>query len=90
MHLFDYTLVDIFYADLLCRVGGVILLDDIRHRGVAPVMDYMLTNYPHLQRVEDTICAETMATFVKTAPDSRSWDFHVPFSGGHSAGGRAR
>lgn len=24
MHLFDYTLIDLFYADLLVRVGGII------------------------------------------------------------------
>ncbi len=79
-----------FYADLLTRVGGVILLDDVRHRGVAPVLDYIRTNYPHLRLVEDSVCADTMATFVKVAPDARSWDFHVPFSGGDRAGGRAR
>ena len=83
MHLFDFTLLDIFYADLLLRIGGVLCLDDIRHRGVKPVYDYVLTNYSaHLRLITDTACADTMATFLKIANDARSWDFHQSFSGG--------
>lgn len=79
MHLFDYTLVDLFYADLVCRVGGVILLDDVRHRGVQPVYEYVKRNYPHWRLVPDTVCADTLATFIKVSEDRRSWDFHVSF-----------
>jgi len=86
MHLFDYTLVDIFYADLLTRVGGVILLDDIRHRGVAPVLDYLKTNYAHWRLGGSTLCTHTMATLVKLAPDTRAWSYHTPFAGGAATG----
>ncbi len=79
MHLYDYTLVDFFYADLLLDVGGVILLDDIRHAGVAACMKYLVTNYPHLSLIRDTPCADSLATFWKTGEDTRWWDFHVPF-----------
>ena len=90
MHLFDYTLVDLFFADLLLRDGGVLLLDDVRHRGVAPVYDYVIKNWPHYRLVADTVCADTLATFVKLGADSRSWDAHVPFSGGGGGGGGGR
>lgn len=83
MHLFDFTLLDIFYSDLLLRVGGVLCLDDIRHRGVKPVYDYALKNYDeHLKLVPDTGCSDTLGTFIKYAQDARSWDFHNPFFGG--------
>lgn len=85
MHLFDYTLVDLFYADLLLRDGGVLLLDDVRHRGVQPVYDYVKTNWPHYELVADTLCADTLATFVKRGPDSRAWDFHAPFASSQRA-----
>jgi predicted O-methyltransferase YrrM len=87
MHLFDYTLVDLFYADLLTRPGGVVLLDDIRMPAVGQTLDYVRRNYPHWRLVEDTACASTLATFVKTAGDGRAWDFHVMFGPGAAGGG---
>ena len=32
-HTFDYTLVDMFYADRLLRIGGYLLIDDALHQG---------------------------------------------------------
>ena len=90
MHLFDFTLVDLFFAALLLRRGGALLLDDIRHEGVRPAYDYIQRNYGNLRLVEDTGCAETLATFVKVGDDTRSWDFHVPFTGGGEGGGVPR
>lgn len=34
-HTFDYTLVDFFFADLLLEVNGLVLLDDINHKGAS-------------------------------------------------------
>ena len=65
MHLFDYTLVDLFYADLLLRVGGVVVLDDIRHKGVKQSYEYILKNYSHWKLVKPTLASETCATFIK-------------------------
>ena len=79
MHLFDYTLVDLFYADLLLRVGGVVVLDDIRHKGVKPAYDYILKNYSHWKLVTPTIASETCATFIKVKNDTRNWDYHIFF-----------
>jgi len=78
MHMFDYTLVDVFMAQMLLRVGGVLVLDDIAHRGVAQAYEYVCSNYAHLSLVRDTGCASVTATFVKTGEDTRAWDHHVP------------
>jgi predicted O-methyltransferase YrrM len=79
MHLFDYTLVDLFYADLLLRVGGVVVLDDIRHKGVKQSYEYILKNYSHWKLVKPTLASETCATFIKIKNDDRSWDYHKFF-----------
>jgi predicted O-methyltransferase YrrM len=79
MHLFDYTLMDFFYADLLLNVNGVILLDDIRHRGVNKCYRYLQSNFKHFELVSATPASSTMATFVKTGEDPRDWDFHAEF-----------
>ncbi len=76
MHLFDYTLVDLFYADLLLKVGGVVVLDDIRHKGVKQSYEYILKNYSRWKLVKPTLASETCATFVKVKNDDRSWDYH--------------
>lgn len=76
MHLFDYTLVDLFYSDLLLRVGGVVVLDDIRHKGVKQAYEYVLKNYSHWKLVTPTIASDTCATFIKVKNDDRNWDFH--------------
>ncbi len=78
MHTFDYTLVDLFYAILLCKIGGVIVIDDIKHPGPAKVVKYIETNYSHLKRLTD-IPADTVGSYVKIREDGRSWDFHRPF-----------
>lgn len=78
-HTFDYTLVDFFYADLLLAEHGVILLDDIRHRGPGAVFDYIRKNYRHYEYIRDTPCAKTLATFVKVGKDAREWNYHVDF-----------
>jgi predicted O-methyltransferase YrrM len=81
MHLFDYTLVDFFYADLLLKVGGVILLDDIKHPNVKTCYNYIKSNYEHYKLIK-TISSGTTATFQKIKQDDRIWSFHRGFNGG--------
>jgi predicted O-methyltransferase YrrM len=78
MHLFDYTLIDVFYSILLCKVGGVIIIDDILHKAPAKVIKYIDTNYECLKRILP-IPVKTVATYVKISDDSRQWDFHNNF-----------
>lgn len=44
-HTFDHTLLDLFYANLLIRVGGYIVIDDCLMPSVAKAVSYM-ANYP--------------------------------------------
>lgn len=79
MHLFDYTLVDIYYAAKLLPVGGILVVDDIRHRGVKKVIDYVLANYANLEYVTLTMASETMGMFIKRGEDKRKWNYHMDF-----------
>jgi len=88
MHLFDYTLLDVFYATKLLRQGGVLVIDDARHRGVADALRYIDTNYTKmLRRIGDAASRDTMATYIKVAEDAREWNEHTAFSGGQRARG---
>lgn len=44
-HTFDHTLLDLFYANRLIRIGGYIVVDDCTFPSVAKAVSYML-NYP--------------------------------------------
>ncbi|KAA0174558.1 hypothetical protein FNF27_03932 [Cafeteria roenbergensis] len=79
MHLFDYTLVDLFCADRLLRVGGLVGLDDIQHAGVEACVEYIEVNFPHWRRLRGTACDRTAATWLKVGPDVRKWNDHVGF-----------
>jgi predicted O-methyltransferase YrrM len=39
-HTFDHTLLDLFYANLLIRVGGYIIIDDCSWRSVSKAVTY--------------------------------------------------
>jgi predicted O-methyltransferase YrrM len=79
MHLFDYTLIDIFFACKILRIHGVLIVDDIRHRGVSEVINYIRKNYPFLEFIHMNVASATMATFIKVSEDDRTWNFHVEF-----------
>lgn len=75
-HRFDYTLLDFMYSDFILRKGGVILVDDVLHKSVQPVVRYIDKNYHHFKRYH---ISKTMAMYVKTGDDKRDWNFHVNF-----------
>ena len=75
-HTFDYTLVDVFYAILLVKTGGIILIDDALHRGVAKCVRYIDTNYRFLKKIPST---RTQVAYQKMKNDDREWNFHMSF-----------
>lgn len=81
MHLFDYTLVDLFLSDKVLKVGGILVLDDIKHPAVAESLQYIRKNYSHWQLVSESGCSETSATFIKTNADLRKWNAHQSMHG---------
>jgi predicted O-methyltransferase YrrM len=85
-HTFDYTLLDFFYADLLLKVNGVIMLDDIRHKAVADVVRYVEQNYDHYDYNRNNPAHETMGTFIKADVDHRTKGHPSTHKWGHHVG----
>ena len=46
-HLFDFALVDFFYADRLLNIGGHVAIDDLWIPGVRKVASFVLQNKPY-------------------------------------------
>jgi predicted O-methyltransferase YrrM len=75
-HTFDYTLLDFFYADLLLKVGGIIIIDDAMHQGVGKCLRYLDSNYKHYKRIQSP---NTVGAYQKMSADKRDWDYHTNF-----------
>jgi len=77
-HTFDYTLLDLFYAFLLLKKDGYIIIDDALHPGVNKVTKYVQTNYPFLKKIDTEV--KTVAVYQKISDsDDRPWNFHKDF-----------
>jgi len=75
-HTFDYTLLDFFYANLLLRKGGIIVIDDAYHQGVNKCLKYLDSNYKNYKRIKSP---PTVGAYEKIGDDNRQWSFHVNF-----------
>jgi len=75
-HTFDYTLLDFFYANLLLRKGGIIVIDDAYHQGVNKCLKYLDSNYKNYKRIKSP---STVGAYEKIGDDNREWSFHVNF-----------
>ena len=68
LHLFDYVLLDFFYADLLLENQGYIAFDDSTIPGVAPVIDFVGTNRNY-KRID--VDSGRLTIFKKESEDKR-------------------
>ena len=75
-HTFDYTLVDFFYANLLLKINGFIIIDDVLHAGVKSCINYLTSNYKFYKKIESPI---TVACYQKLRNDDREWNYHTKF-----------
>jgi len=50
-HTFDYTLLDVFFAEKLIRLNGIIIIDQATHPGVETCVKYLNTNWKFLQPI---------------------------------------
>jgi predicted O-methyltransferase YrrM len=75
-HTFDYTLLDFYYANLLLKINGIIIIDDALHSGVNKCIKYIETNYLFYKKQESPI---TIAVFKKITEDNRDFNFYKNF-----------
>jgi predicted O-methyltransferase YrrM len=72
LHLFDYTLIDIFYCLHMLRVGGILLVDDKRMKAITAVSKYVTRAYKHVVDLSKGL--GTMLIIKKIAEDTRDWN----------------
>jgi len=75
-HTFDYSLINFFYSDLLLKINGFIIIDNVLDHGVAKCIKYIETNYLNYRKIDSPI---TIAVFTKNKQDDREWNFHKQF-----------
>jgi hypothetical protein len=75
-HTFDYTLVDIFFAVLLMKIGGYMIVDDALHPGVQQTLEYINKNYTMLKKISSP---KSFGAYEKISDDTRDWNFHIRF-----------
>lgn len=51
-HTFDQTMLDLFYANRLLRVGGYIVIDDCQWQSVSAAVSYY-RNYPTFEQIKE-------------------------------------
>jgi len=73
-HTFDYTLVDFFYSNLMLKIGGIIIVDDVLHLPVTECIEYLDKNYLFYKKIHSP---NTIACYQKIKEDDRVWNFHV-------------
>jgi predicted O-methyltransferase YrrM len=77
--LFDYTVLDFFFAIKLLNIGGMIIVDGIKQENSDSAYKYIKANYQNLLELKNGINYETQGSFVKIAEDNRPWFFHIDF-----------
>lgn len=80
-HAFDNTLVDLFLADKLVRVGGIVGLDDGQMEPVFHAVAYVCTNFPHWHLMG--ALHGNVVLFLKLDEHHRTGSEHcpIPFAG---------
>jgi len=70
-HLFDYTLLDVFYCLKMLKVGGVLIVDDKKMRAIKAVAQYVMRAYKNVAE----ICpdCQTLLVIRKLREDDRDW-----------------
>lgn len=71
-HLFDYTLLDLFYCLMMVRVGGIVIVDDKRMKAINAVAKYVNRAYGHT--VDICPSCKTMLIIKKKSNDLRDWN----------------
>jgi len=71
-HLFDYTLMDVFYCLEMLNVGGILIVDDKRMKAVHAVYKYVTRAYKHI--IDVCPSCKSILVLKKKAKDTRDWN----------------
>ena len=71
-HLFDYTLIEVFYCLEMLRVGGILIVDDKRMKAINAVSKYVIRAYPGVIDICES--CKTILVLKKISKDTRDWN----------------
>ena len=74
---FDRLLLDFVYCDLLLKVDGYIILENLETDAMKELKNYLDSNYIHYNRVDSEY--KSFLVYNKIKDDERNWDFHINF-----------
>ena len=78
-HIFDNVIHNNFYADMLLKVGGILINDDLWMPAVKTAYNFIKNNYPHYDVVDTSPKRFTPILKKKKERQYLGWDFHVEF-----------
>ena len=73
---FDYTVVNIFFADKLLKIGGIIIIDNFLYKGTNTYIIHMISSWSHYKKIDSPT---SFAAFEKIGEDKRELEFHKTF-----------
>ena len=78
-HIFDNVIHNNFYCDMLLKVGGILINDDMWMPAIKKAYSYIEKNYPHYDVIDDTPQRFTPILKKKKDREYLGWDHFVPF-----------
>ncbi len=79
-HLFEQALVDFFLYANLCRIGGLLILDDMWMSSIKTVASFVRANRSDFSEITTPI--PNICAFRKVGEDERNWDYFRSFVSG--------
>lgn len=76
-HRFDTVMTDFVLSDLLCCVGGYIVLDDALYPAIETVVNFVKSNRPDYAVAH--LAVPNCTVLKRIGPDQRDWDSFKPF-----------
>jgi len=76
-HIFEQVLVDFFLYAKLCKIGGLVILDDMWMSGIKTVASFIRTNRKDFSEIPTPI--PNLCVFQRVGKDERKWHEFRPF-----------
>lgn len=76
-HLFEEVLVDFFLYARLCKIGGLVILDDMWMSSIKTVASFVRTNRSDFSEIPTPI--PNLCVFQRVGKDERKWHYFRPF-----------
>ncbi|MEO7635020.1 MAG: class I SAM-dependent methyltransferase [Sphingomicrobium sp.] len=76
-HRFDTVMTDFVLSDMLCCVGGFIVLDDALFPAIETVINFVRSNRPDYAVAH--LAVANCTVLKRIGPDKRDWDSFKPF-----------